>query len=175
MPATIKKYFIPFVVVILLFLSCSKTPVPPVQENNCDPSAYDLGNSLVGMWKSDAVIVGIDTIHNSSTSVVLQVNKEEWNDRLHIQPVQTIFNPNKTYVSAYTTTDGKVIKVTAGKWDVGKNQLNIHQLFPNDKQMNYRIDLSDGFAELRSKLDFDGDGKQDDIFYCQMKKITPNG
>jgi hypothetical protein len=171
MPSSFKKYFLPFGVVLLLFLSCSRAPVAPADENNWDPS-FDPGNSLVGMWKSDAVVVGIDTIHNSPTSVILEVTRDEWSEKLNMQPVQTIFNPNKTYVSAYTTTDGKVIRVTAGKWDVGKNQLNIHQLFPSDKQMNYRIDFSDGFAELRSRLDFDGDGKKDDLFYCQMKKIS---
>ncbi len=166
-----KRSFLPGVIVLLFLFSCSRNPGPPPVEDG-NTAENDLRNSLVGLWKSDALVVGIDTIHNTETSVILSVTKDEWTEKLKLQPVQTIFNQNKTYVSAYTSADGKLIRVTAGKWDVGKNQLKIHQLFPNDKQMDYRIDISDGFAELRSRLDFDGDGKNDDMFYCQMKKVS---
>ena len=124
------------------------------------------------MWKSDALVVGIDTLHNSDMSVVLEVRSDQWEEKLKMQPIQTIFNPNHTYISAYIGTDGKVIKMTAGKWGVKKNNLSIHQLFPSDRQMDYRIDLAAGALELRSKIDFDNDGKNDDLFYCQMKKVS---
>ncbi len=166
-----RKCFLPAFIAGLFMLSCSRTPVPPANEENFN-AENELRNSMVGMWQSDALVVGIDTIHNSQMSVILEVTKDDWTKKLRMQPMQTIFNPNKTYISAYTSTDGKLIKMTAGKWDVGKNQLKIHQLFPDDKQMDYRIDFTAGVAELRSKLDFDGDGSNDDMFYCQMKKVV---
>ena len=165
---SLKVYFFPCCIMLLLFLSCSQTP--PTPETNTT-ALNDLKTSLVGTWWSDEIIVGIDTINNSGNSVVLEINKDEWREKLKMQPIQTVFNPNKTYVSAYCTTEGKIIRMTAGKWNVEKNQLKIHQLFPIDRQMQYRIDLTSGYAELRSKLDFDGDGKSDDLYYCQMKKI----
>ena len=165
----LKNCFLPCSVFFLFLLSCSQAPVPPAAEmSTC--SSGDLKYSLVGTWWSDEIIVGIDTINNSGTSVLVEVNKDEWREKLKLLPVQTIFNSNKTYLSAYCTTEGKIIRVTAGTWTVEKKQLNIHQLFPTDQQMNYRIDLSSGYAELRSQLDYDGDGKSDDLFYCQMKK-----
>jgi len=166
----IRNNFLPCCIMLLLCYSCSQSPLPPaVQE--ADNSIGDLKNSLVGTWWSDELIVGIDTINNSKTSVLLEIKKDEWEEKLNMKPIQTIFNPNKTYVSAYCNSEGKIIRVTAGKWTVEKNQLNIHQLFPNDKEMNYRINVDSGYAELRTKLDFDGDGKSDDLYYCQMKKI----
>ena len=124
------------------------------------------------MWQMNSLVVGIDTIQNSETSCVLQIGKEDWNEKLKLQPIQTLFSPNKTYISAYCTDEGKIIRFTTGRWEMEKNQLKIHQLFPIEKQMNYRIDLSDGSAQLRSHLDFDGDGKTDDMFYCEMKKVV---
>ena len=166
----IRKYLVPLCLVLFFQLSCSRPPVPAAADDGyVNPN--DLKCSLIGVWESDALVVGIDTIHNSETSVVLSISPDEWATKLKLQPIQTIFNPNKTYVSAYTSIDGKLLKVTAGKWDVEKNHLSIHQLFPDDKEMNYRIDLTAGTAELRSKLDFDGDGKDDDLYYCQMKKV----
>ena len=164
------RYVIPCSILLLLTLSCSQTPVPPAKETCVSPSS-DLKNSLVGTWLSDEIIVGIDTINNSGNSVLLEINKEEYQEKLKLRPIQTVFHANKTYVSAYCTTEGKIIRVTAGKWTIEKNKLNIHQLFPSDQQLNYRIDLSAGYAQLRSQLDFDGDGNSDDMFYCQMKKI----
>jgi hypothetical protein len=166
----LKRSFFPCCVLVLLLLSCSQHPVAPAVFDDIK-SDGDLKNTLVGTWISDAVVVGIDTINNTDLSVLVEINQGDWKEKLHLQPIQTIFNKNKTYVSAYCTTDGKIIRVTAGKWKMEKNRLNIHQLFPNDKQMNYRIDLEDGFAQLKSNLDFDGDGNNDDIFYCQMKKV----
>ncbi|MCX6290463.1 MAG: hypothetical protein NT126_01710 [Bacteroidetes bacterium] len=167
----LRKYIFPLTIMLLFLLSCSKAPVPPASQDAIQAD-NDLQSSLVGMWRTDALVVGIDTIHNSDMSVILEVRSDEWVERMKMQPIQTIFNPNKTYISAYTNAEGKVIKVTAGKWSAAKNQLKIHQLFPNDQQMNYRVDLTAGSAELRSKLDFDGDGKDDDFFYCQMKKVS---
>ena len=166
----VRRWFVPFCILLLLTLSCSRTPLAPAKETS-DIASGDVKNSLVGTWWSDEIVVGIDTINNSGNSVVLQINKDGWSEKLNLRPIQTIFNSNKTYVSAYCTTEGKIIKVTVGKWTVDKNQLNIHQLFPSDQQMNYRIDLDSGYAQLRSQLDFDGDGKSDDMFYCQMKKV----
>ena len=165
-----RKYFFPSFIAFLMLLSCTRSPLPQAEAGNTEEN--NLSNSIVGYWKSDALVVMIDTIHNSETSVVLNVTKDEWVEKTNLQPIQTIFNKNKTYVSAYASADGKIIRMTAGKWEAGKNQLRIHQLFPSDKQMNYRIDLNDGFAELRSRMDFDGDGKNDDVFYCQMKKVS---
>jgi len=156
---------------LLLCYSCSQSPLPPAVQAS-DVTSSDLKNSLVGTWWSDELIVGIDTINNSGTSVLLEINKDEWAEKLKMKPIQTIFNPNKTYVSAYCTDEGKIIRVTAGKWTVEKNQLNIHQLYPNDKEMKYRINVDSGYAELSTRLDFDGDGKTDDLYYCQMKKIS---
>ncbi len=166
----IRKYFVPLCLVVFFQLSCSRPPVPAAPDESYIAPG-DLKCSIVGMWESDALVVGIDTVHNSQTSVVLSVTSDEWKKKLKIQPVQTIFNPNKTYISAYTSIDGQLIKFTAGRWDVEKNNLSIHQLFPSDREMNYRIDLTCGAAELRSTLDFDGDGKDDDLYYCQMKKV----
>jgi len=154
---------------VAFLFSCTQSPLPAPEENS--EVSSDLKNSLVGMWQAYDIIVGIDTIHNSGNSALLEVNNNDWRDKLKLRPIQTIFNANNTYVSAYCTDEGRLIRVTSGKWDMKKNQLNIHQLFPNDKEMNYRIELSAGVAQLRSKLDFDGDGKSDDMYYCQMKKV----
>jgi hypothetical protein len=164
------KYTLPCCMILFIFFSCSRTPVPPPE---MDTTSTDNGlkNSLVGMWQSDALVVGIDTINNSENSVILEVTKDQWTEKLRMQPIQTIFNSNNTYITAYTSSDGKLIKMTAGKWNMGKNQLKIHQLFPEERQMNYRIDFTAGCAELRSRLDFDNDGKEDDLFYCQMKRV----
>ena len=124
------------------------------------------------MWQMNSLVIGVDTIHNSETSAVLEITPDNWKEKLKLQPIQTLFSPNKTYISAYCSEEGKIIRFTTGRWEVEKNQLKIHQLFPSDKQMNYRIDLSDGCAQLRSKLDFDRDGKSDDMLYYEMKRVV---
>jgi hypothetical protein len=155
---------------VFTLFACSRSPVSPtVGESSA--TATDFKTSLVGMWQMNSLVVDFDTIHNSEMSAVLSIDKDSWNEKLKLQPIQTLFSPNKTYISAYCTDEGKIIRFTTGRWEVEKNQLKIHQLFPSDKQMNYRIDLSDGCAQLRSKLDFDGDGKSDDLFFCEMKKV----
>jgi len=166
-----KIFFLLAAAPVLFLLSCSQPPVPEAGNESYN-SGGDLRSSLIGTWQSDALVVGIDTMNNSDLNVVLEITKDEWCEKLKLQPIQTIFNANNTYVSAYVSTDGKLLKITAGKWDVGKNQLRIHQLFPIEKQMDYRIDLTAGSAELRSRLDFDGDGKNDDMLFCQMKKVS---
>jgi hypothetical protein len=167
----VRNYFVPLTFLVFALFACSRAPVvPPAQEESA-ASGTALKNSLVGMWQMNSLVIGFDTIHNTQTSCVLQIGADEWNEKLKLQPIQTLFSPNKTYISAYCTDEGKIIRFTTGKWEVEKNQLKIHQLFPSDKQMNYRIDVSDGCAQLRSKMDFDEDGKSDDLFYCEMKKV----
>ena len=167
---SIRKYFVPFTFLLFTLFACSRTPVAPAHE---EPSAAgtDIKSSLVGMWQMNSLVVGFDTIHNTQMSCVLQIDCDQWKEKLKLQPIQTLFSPNKTYISAYCTDEGKIIRFTTGRWEVEKNQLKIHQLFPSDKQMNYRIDLTDGCAQLRSKMDFDEDGNTDDLFYCQMKRV----
>ena len=131
MTLQLKNCFLPCCILFLLMLSCSQAPVlPAVDTTSC--SSGDLKYSLVGTWWSDEIMVGIDTINNSGTSCLLEVNKDEWREKLKLLPVQTIFNSNKTYLSAYCTTEGKIVRVTAGTWNVEKKQLNLHQLFPTD-------------------------------------------
>jgi hypothetical protein len=166
---TFRKYSIPACFVLFTLFACSRSPVAPTNEEASTGS--DLKNSLVGMWQMNSLVIGVDTINNSDISGVLEIREDNWNEKLKMQPIQTLFSPNKTYISAYRSEEGKIIRFTTGRWDVDKNQLKIHQLFPSDKQMNYRINLSDGCAELRSKLDFDGDGKNDDLLYYQMKRV----
>jgi hypothetical protein len=165
-----RNYFIPFCFVVFTLLACSRSPVVPAGEAPAS-TGTDLSYSLVGMWQMNTLVVGIDTIQNSATSGVLEISPDNWNERLKMQPIQTLFSSNKTYISAYCSEEGKIIHFATGRWEVEKNQLKIHQLFPSDKQMNYRIDLTDGCAQLRSHLDFDGDGKTDDMLYYEMKRV----
>src|SRR5438105_32799 len=99
------KHFFPSFIILFLLFSCTQNPVPPASVESSNSK-----NTLVGTWLTDEILIGIDTIHNSRTSVLLEIKKEEWREKLKLLPIQTIFNQNKTYVSAYSTIEGKIIR-----------------------------------------------------------------
>ena len=162
-----------FAILILALSSCFDKPLPPTTDivacNEPNRSA------IIGTWETDWMIVRIDTINNSETSVVVEITPSDWGDKVKTLPARCRFNDDGTYVSWIYDTDHRLIRKCIGHWNMNAQFLAIEQQYPSARNMVWQVNIpkSSKYAEFFSKYDFDGDGKSDDNIYCQMKRISP--
>jgi hypothetical protein len=101
---------------------------------------------------------------------VIEADSSNWEDRLHIKPIRTRFQADGTYYSEYRNLQDSIVRRPSGTWTLKGDSLTISQLQPETVQMTFQLHIEKDIATFRVFIDFDGDGKTNDLYYGRQRK-----
>ena len=169
-----KKLFILPVTAFLIY-SCSGNKTEDANSTTSDSSAIssnvDLQKQILGEWKASLLKVTINSaLNNDSLTEQIDVNEENWERVLKSKPLKTIFNEDGTYIVEARTMKDSVIKVSSGKWYTVNDSVFMNQKQPDVKSFQYKVVFNNNKADFTGIVDWEGDTKVDDNYFCTMKK-----
>ncbi len=124
--------------------------------------------SLIGTWENVSLTVGIETQNGSNSSSQLIVNKGEWEKIMKIQPIKTTYLPDGKFTSSYYALDGSPLGKEEGKWFIRNDSLILES---TNYSNSYALKFKGNTAQFISKLDWDQDGENDDLYDGWQRKI----
>lgn len=130
--------------------------------------SLDLKTLLPGKWETVAFKVNINTYQNTDSTFVLEVKGGEWEDKLQMRPIQTEYSARNRYQSNYHNLSDSLIRTERGIWNIFGDTL---MLISPEATYQYKVNWQGEMVELRSVLDWDGDGQEDDE-YIGIQKLV---
>ncbi len=123
-------------------------------------------NQIIGIWESKFMYVIQETVDGSTTSRILNVTPEDYEQVLELQTVRAFFNEDESYFREYIGVDGNVVKIDSGKWVITGDTITISLFDPSGSIniINYHFEIRGDTAIFNSLMDYDGDGAEDDTF-----------
>ena len=102
------------------------------------------------------------------------VDKQEVRPKTHvkIKPIRSFFHADSTWNSAHYNLNASLVYNPSGKWWIKENRLVMAQDFPSADTTSYSLLLKQGTALFEGLLDWDMDGKKDDIYSGRQIKIN---
>ncbi|HEY1040749.1 MAG TPA: hypothetical protein VGF30_15145 [Bacteroidia bacterium] len=132
-----------------------------------------VSQQIVGEWQNVYIRVEMPTANNTNLLQILEISEENSKQKLKLKPLHTSFNANRTYQSEYKNYNGEIIYNPSGIWTIIGDTLVMMDTYPTrGKHCKYKIDMEAGQVALRSKEDYDYDGKVDDFYYGLYRKVT---
>ncbi len=131
-----------------------------------------LREALVGEWRNVSIKVEINTVNSSDSSTVFKVNEENWVAKLGIKPIQTYFKEDGSYYSEYRTPSDSLVRRPSGTWTVDEDSLIVNQTRPEMVTYKCHTVVRKNLAEFTCLLDWDGDGKEDDLYFGVQRKAV---
>lgn len=127
---------------------------------------------MFGEWNNLSIRVDIETKLNTDSNEVLTVEQSEWEQKLKIKPIRTYFRADSTYNSAHFDLKGSLVYNPSGKWWIVRDSLIMAQAFPSVDTSSYLIKLNKDTASFTCRLDWDMDGKKDDLYVGRQFKVN---
>ncbi|MGZ3885104.1 MAG: hypothetical protein ACXVPQ_07670 [Bacteroidia bacterium] len=130
----------------------------------------DLRRQLIGEWRNVTLHVDVITANGTDKNTVWESNEGNWEERLHIKPIRTFFKDDNTFYSEYYNLKDSLIYRPTGKWDLKGNKLTFYYLKPKADTLYFTLSITNGIATFKGKLDWDEDGKKDDLYAGTQRK-----
>ena len=157
--------------IIMLCLIIISSCNPEVESKNHETKS----DQIIGIWDSKFMYVIQETVDGSTTSRILNVTPQDYEQVLGLQTARAYFNEDESYFRAYIGLDGNEIKSDSGKWAVTGDTITISQFDPsgNMKIIKYHLEIRGDTAIFNSLMDYDGDGEEDDTFRGTSVRVYP--
>lgn len=136
-----------------------------------DPQEKSIPNDkLYGVWEGATFRVIVNSVENQvDSSFIFDISEADWETELQVKPVKTIFLPDSTYVQEFRGLNGDLYDVTKGLWNTYGDTL---MLLEREATYIYGSRFNaNGLLELRSLVDWDGDGQEDDEYTATHRLI----
>ncbi|MEO9965315.1 MAG: hypothetical protein ABJF11_05985 [Reichenbachiella sp.] len=125
---------------------------------------------LLGTWKNTELRVKMNSFKNEDSIKWLIAKAGEWEKVLKMKPIETTYFPDGTFESKYNGLDGQLLGTEKGQWQLTNDSLILRSANYNNSYKIYYIDHQLRFVSL---LDWDEDGKKDDLYDGWQVKIDP--
>ena len=128
----------------------------------------ELEQAIVGEWVNVSMRVMVKTYENSDTSFIVDINEDNWEVKMNIQPIVTTIFENGTYISEFRNSFDSLIYKPEGTWMIDGDTLIMED---HQDTYKYQIFIDKDVAEFKSVVDWDKDGKADDEYFGVQRKI----
>lgn len=153
------KYSIRLSLLVLFITSC-----------NTD-NRTETEKKLTGQWESLSIKVEINS--GDKATRMLEVSRDNWEEKLKIQPIITVYKADSTYSSEYKDLEGKTITTNKGTWLIKNKNLVMKESEPRKETFKYSVEFTGDTVLLKGEIDWDLDGKKDDKYEGRSIKVLP--
>lgn len=156
-------------VLLTLILSCSKS--------NSSSSKVERPSSavLVGTWESEELTIRIHSAFGiADSTVILQANRDNWQDKMGLEPIVTTFRPDNTFSAIYRELDGSLRSESSGYFElISQDSLIIRRVKPGVETIRHAwVMKNDSVYGFSSTIDYDRDGERDDEMFALNRRIS---
>lgn len=116
--------------------------------------------------------INLASFKNTAEDKVVEADSANWEARLHIKPIRTQFNGDGSYRSEYRNLQDSVVRVTSGTWALEGDSLIMAQAKPEVSRTKFQLRIEQDLATFTGLIDFDGDGKTDDLYFGRQRKFN---
>lgn len=158
-----------FLFILACLIACGQQ-----QTQNAAPQAPPISGiphaELYGVWEGVSFQVTVNSAENlPDSSFIFNVTEGDWEQLLQVKPVRTIYLPDSTYVQEFRNLGGEIYDSSKGLWRTLGDTL---MLLERDAQYMYDSEIAEnGLLWLRSLVDWDGDGQEDDEYRAAHRLI----
>src|SRR4051812_6287727 len=99
------KSFITCLIIIPFLISCEEEAVQNLE----------LSEKLLGEWKSVSLKIKMNSVNNTDSSKIFAVDEKNWDSKMKMRPIHTIFKVNGTYNSEHFNLKDSLVFNPAGK------------------------------------------------------------
>ena len=129
-------------------------------------------SGLEGEWHNVSLRVEINSAEQQGGTSIFEVNEENWEERVGILPIQTIFASDGQYASHHYYLDGTFMFSATGAWSVEDDWITMEQIEPSPVLNRFRFFIDGDLVEFDGMIDWDEDGDEDDRFVGIQRKKT---
>lgn len=124
-----------------------------------------LHDRMIGTWENTSLTVTMKLGDGSDSAMVIADG--EWEQVLKIKPIVSVFAEDGTFTSTYYDLNGNQLGQESGKWFVRNDSLVMDSDAYNSA---YKVTFDGAKARFVSYIDWDQDGKPDDLYDGWQKK-----
>ena len=141
--------------------------------NNSKPESEDklLAGQLAGEWNNLSMKITTNSKNNTDSNDIFEVSRPEWESMLKIKPIRTFFRADSTYNSAHYNLKDSLVYNPSGKWWVENKKVYLLQTFPSTDTSFFTLEINKDTATFMGDVDWDEDGKKDDIYFGRQIKV----
>lgn len=138
----------------------------------CEPAENkEMEKLMLGEWHSLDLKINMNSFRNMDTVNIFEVKESEWERKMNIRPIRTVYYENGTYVSEHLNLRDSVIFRPAGKWNITGTTIIIQDTFPElGPQYSYTLSFKNNIAEFTGVEDCDNDGNADDDYFGRLRR-----
>ena len=160
--------------IITLLFACSRngSEQKTLEDQNAVQPSIDkeksLKSLLPGEWRNLSMKVNIKSFKNSLKDSITEVPEGQWEAILKIMPIRTFFKEDGTFSSEYRNLSDSIVFTSSGTWTAIGDTLSMTEAGGTSK---YFTRIVNGKAEFTGYIDWDEDGKTDDLYFGIQKKF----
>lgn len=125
---------------------------------------------LLGTWKNTSLKVKVNTIQNQDSTSWLIARRGQWEEVLKIKPIETTYSSDGSFQSVYTSLDNQSLGTEKGRWRLKGDSLILSS---DNYNHSYKLEWVENELRFTAWLDWDQDGKKDDLYSGLQMKIRP--
>ncbi len=133
-------------------------------------SSKPLDKRFFGEWRNESMRVECATYRGSDSTFVIDVPAGQWEAKMRMQPIRTTYKADGSYVSEYRTLSDSISLRRKGTWTANGKRLILRETEPDSREYVNEYSISGKRARFSSTLDFDSDGKTDDLYEGVQRK-----
>ena len=153
-----------FLVLSVLFLTACEGDEEAVENK-------ELEKKLIGEWRNVSLKLTMNTFSNKDSTKVFEVNEEDWERKMNIRPIKTIYFADGTYISEHRNLRDSIIYSPAGRWVILGDTVIMRDTFPElGLSYRYKININKDLVEFTGIEDCDRDGSADDQYFGVQRK-----
>ena len=128
--------------------------------------------SLIGEWNSLSIKVTINSKNNTDSNEVFEVDRPRWEQTLKIKPIRTFFHADSTWNSAHYDLKDSLVYNPSGKWWFENDKMIMLQNFPSPDTSSFTWITKNDTASFEGMVDWDRDGKKDDVYFGRQIRVN---
>lgn len=129
----------------------------------------NMGDKLIGTWENTTLNVQTNTAQGQDTTINLVIENGQWEEVLGIKPIITTYLKDGSFKSEYFGPDGKPVGTEEGTWRIRNDSLVLKS---GGYDNVYKVIFEGEQARFISYLDWDQDGKTDDLYDGWQKRTN---
>lgn len=131
------------------------------------PQQEKWSGDLNGVWESAAYRVEINTPNNQDTTIIITIDEQDWKEKMNMKPIEAYFQADHKYIAEYRHLNDSLIRRHRGVWNTFGDTLVIIE---PDAIYQYTMQWKNERVYFQSLVDWDADGKEDDVYYGIYRK-----
>ena len=137
-----------------------------------DPTKTPVREKLIGEWNNLSIKISMNSKNNSDSNELLEVDRPVWEQTLKIKPIRTFFRADSSWNAAHYNLKDSLVYNPSGKWWFENDKLIMMQYFPSLDTTAYDLDIKNDTATFEANVDWDRDGKKDDVYFGKQIRVN---